>query len=168
MPLLQWKYLICSPHLKHFAAADAAKSLQLCPTLCDPIDGSPPDSSIPGIVQARTPEWVAISFSNAWKWKVKVKSFSHVWLFVTPWTAATRLLHPWYFPGKNTEVKHFALSSKSNFYCTSCDEGMELPVRDIFCLFLPHMPSLMNIHYYELSFHPFWVLSVSSSCFLFI
>ena len=56
--------------------------------LCNPIDGGPPDSSIPGILQARTLEWVAISFSNAWKWKVKVKSLSHVRLFATPWTAA--------------------------------------------------------------------------------
>ena len=70
------------------AAAAAAKSLQLCPTLCDPIDGSPPGSPVPGILQARTLEWVAISFSNAWKWKVKVKSLSHVWLLATPWTAA--------------------------------------------------------------------------------
>ena len=62
--------------------------LQSCPTLCDPIDGSPPGSPIPGILQARTLEWVAISFSNAWKWKVKMKSLSHVWLFATPWTAA--------------------------------------------------------------------------------
>ena len=54
-------------------AAAAAKSLQSCPTLCDPIDGSPPSSPVPGILQARTLEWVAISFSNAWKWKVKVK-----------------------------------------------------------------------------------------------
>ena len=66
----------------------AAKSLQLCPTLGDPIDGSPPGSPVSGILQARTLEWVAISFSNAWKWKVKVKSLSHVWLFSTPWTAA--------------------------------------------------------------------------------
>ena len=64
------------------------KSLQLCLTLCDPIDGSPPGSPIPGILQARTLEWVAISFSNAGKWKVKVKSLSSVWLFATPWTAA--------------------------------------------------------------------------------
>ena len=70
------------------AAAAAAKSLQLCPTLCDPIDGSPPGSTIPGILQARTLEWVAISFSSAWKWKVKVKLLSLVWLFATPWTAA--------------------------------------------------------------------------------
>ena len=70
------------------AAAAAAKSLQSCPTLCDPRDGSPPGSPIPGILQARILEWVAISFSNAWKWKVKVKSHSCVRLLATPWTAA--------------------------------------------------------------------------------
>ena len=75
-------------HMHPHAAAAAAKSPQLCPTLCDPIDGSPPGSSIPGILQARTLEWVAISFSNAWKWKVKVKSLSHVQLLATPWTVA--------------------------------------------------------------------------------
>ena len=69
-------------------AAAAAKSLQSCPTLCDPIDGSPPGSSVPGILQARTLEWVAISFSNTWKWKVKVKSLSRVRLLVIPWTTA--------------------------------------------------------------------------------
>ena len=66
----------------------AAKSLQSCPTLCDPRDSSPRGHPIPGILQARTLEWVAISFSNAWKWKVKVRSLSCVWLSVTPWTAA--------------------------------------------------------------------------------
>ena len=70
------------------AAAAAAKSLQSCPTLCDRIDGSPPGSPVPGILQARTLEWVAISFSNAWKWKVKVKSLSLVRLLATPWPAA--------------------------------------------------------------------------------
>ena len=70
------------------AAAAAAKSLQSCPTLCNPTDGSPPGSPVRGILQARTLEWVAISFSNAWKWKVKGKSLSRVWLLVTPWTAA--------------------------------------------------------------------------------
>ena len=69
-------------------AAAAAKSLQSCLTLCNHIDGSPPGSSVPGILQARTLEWVAISFSNAWKWKVKVKSPSRVRLLATPWTAA--------------------------------------------------------------------------------
>ena len=72
------------------AAAAAAKSLQSCPTLCDSIDGSPTSSAVPGILQARTLEWVAISFSNAWKWKVKMKSRSHVRFFVTPWTAANQ------------------------------------------------------------------------------
>ena len=69
-------------------AAAAAKSLQSCLTLCDSIDGSPPDSPVPGIPQARTLEWVAISFSNAGKWKVKVKSLSRVRLLATPWTTA--------------------------------------------------------------------------------
>ena len=70
------------------AAAAAAKSLQSCPTLCDPIDGSPLGSPVHGILQARTLEWVAIAFSNAEKWKVKVKSLSRVRLLATPWTAA--------------------------------------------------------------------------------
>ena len=70
------------------AAAAAAKSLQSCQILCDPIDCSPPGSPIPGILQARTLEWVAIFFSNAWKWKVKVKSLSRVRLLAIPQTAA--------------------------------------------------------------------------------
>ena len=74
--------------LYSLTAAAAAKLLQSYPTLCDPIDGSPPGSSVPGILQARILEWVAISFSNAWKWKVKVKALSHVWLFETLWTVA--------------------------------------------------------------------------------
>ena len=79
-----WCVCVCvSP-----SAAAAAKSLQSCPTLCDPINGSTPDPAVPGILQAKTLEWVAISSSNAWKWKVKVKSLSRVRLLVTPWTAA--------------------------------------------------------------------------------
>ena len=70
------------------AAVTAAKSLPSYLTLCNPIDGSPPGSPVPGILQARTLEWIAISFSNAWKWKVKVKSFSRVRLLATPWTEA--------------------------------------------------------------------------------
>ena len=69
-------------------ASAAAESLQSCPTLCDPIDSSPPGAPVPGILQARTLEWAAISFSNAWKWKVKSKSLSRVRLLATPWTAA--------------------------------------------------------------------------------
>ena len=72
----------------HVVAAAAAKSLQPCPALCDPVDRSPPGSPIPGILQARTLEWVAISVFNAWKWKVIVKSLSHAWLLATPWPAA--------------------------------------------------------------------------------
>ena len=86
--LEQYQY---HPHPHLFGAecpAAAAKSLQSCPTLCDPIDGSPPGSPVPEILQARTLEWVAISFSYAWKWKVKVKLLSLVWLLATPWTAA--------------------------------------------------------------------------------
>ena len=74
--------------IKTWKQPAAAKSLQSCLTLCDPIDGSPPGSAVPGILQARTLEWVAISFSNARKWKVKVKSLSLAWLLATTWTAA--------------------------------------------------------------------------------
>ena len=74
------------PNQKYAAAA--TKSFQLCPTLCDPRDGSPPSSPVPGILQARILEWVAISFSNAWTWKVKVKLLSRVRLWATSWTAA--------------------------------------------------------------------------------
>ena len=86
------------------AAAAAAKSLQSCPTLCDPIDGLLPGSPIPGILQARKLEWVPISFSNAWKWKVKVKSLSRVRLLWPHGLQPTRLLRPWDLPGKSTGV----------------------------------------------------------------
>ena len=92
------------PEIKLPTSAAAAKSLQSCPTLCDPIDGSPPGSSVLGILQARTLEWVAISFSSAWKWKVKVKSLSRVRLFTTHGLQPTRLLRLWDFPGKSTGV----------------------------------------------------------------
>ena len=85
--MISWSVLTLTTKMSSAAAA-AAKSRQSCPTLCDPIDGSPSGSPIPGILQSRTLEWVAISFSNAWKWKVKVKSLSCVQLFTTPWTAA--------------------------------------------------------------------------------
>ena len=86
------------------AAAAAAKLLQSYPTLCDPIDGSPPGSPIPGILQARTLEWVAISFSNACKWKVKVKSLSRAQLLAAPRTAAYQAPLSMDFPGKSTGV----------------------------------------------------------------
>ena len=81
-------------------------SLQSCPTLCDPIDGSPPGSPVPGILQARILEWVAISFSNAGKWKVKVKSLSHVRLLAPHGLQPIGLLHPWDFLGKSTGVAY--------------------------------------------------------------
>ena len=84
--------------------AAAAKSLQSCLTLCDPIDDSPSGSAVPGILQARTLEWVAISFSNAWKWKVKVKSLSPVRPLRPHGRQPTRLLCPRDFPGKSTGV----------------------------------------------------------------
>ena len=86
------------------AAAAAAASLQSCLTLYDPRDGSPPGSSVPGILQARTLEWVAISFSNAWKWKVKMKSLSCLRLLATPWTAAYQAPPSMDFPDKGTGV----------------------------------------------------------------
>ena len=92
------------------AAAAASKTHQSCPTLCDPIDGSPPGSPIPGILQARTLEWVAISFSNAWKWKVKVSRSVMSDPQRPHGLQPTRLLHLWDFPGKGTRVGcHFLL-----------------------------------------------------------
>ena len=86
-----WLMLMSERHMYSLlAAAAAAKLLQSCLTLCYTIDGSPPDSSVPGILQARKLEWVAISFSNAWEWKVKVKSLSCVQLLATPWPIAYR------------------------------------------------------------------------------
>ena len=78
-------------HLLRMLAA-AAKLLRSCPILWDPRDGSPPGSPVPGLLQAKTLEWVAISFSNACKWKVKVKTLSHAWLLATPWTTAYQAL----------------------------------------------------------------------------
>ena len=91
-------------------ATAAAKSLQPCPTLCGPINGSPLGSSVPGILQARILEWVAISFFNAWKWKVKVKSLSRAQLVATPWTAAYQAPPSMGFSGKSTGVGYIAFS----------------------------------------------------------
>ena len=96
-----------NPPVNAGAAAAAAKSLQSCPTLCDPIDGSPPGSPVPGILQARTLEWVAISFSNAWKWKWSCFVVSDsLW---PHGLQPTRLLRPWDFPGKSTGVGCYCL-----------------------------------------------------------
>ena len=108
------------------AAAAAAKSLQSCPTLCDPRDGSPPGSPVPGILQARTLEWVAISFSNAWRWSRSVVSNSSWPHGLQP----TRLLRPWDFPGKSTGVGCHCLlvyRPQPRIFQSFCDRGCFLP-----------------------------------------
>ena len=117
----------------------AAKLLQSCPTPCDPIDGSPPGSAVPGILQARTLELVAISFSNTWKWKVKVKSLSRVWLLATPWTAAYRAPPSTGFSRQE--------------YWSGCHCLLQLPVLlDVVRLcHIPTAPMLQKPH-----FHPHW------------
>ena len=104
--------------------AAAAKPLQLCPTLCDPIDGSPPGSPVPGILQARTLEWVAISFSNALKWSRSVLSNSWRPHVLQP----TRLLHPWDFPGKSTGVGCHCLLFIQHFTCQFCYFGWQYQI----------------------------------------
>ena len=104
------------------ATAAAAVLLQSCLTLCDPIDGSPPGSPVPGILQARTLDWVAISFSNAWKWKVKTEKWKWSRSFVSDssWPHGlrpTRLLRPWNFPGKSTGVGRHRLLWLLHIYC---------------------------------------------------
>ena len=100
----------------------AANSLQSCLTLCDPIDGSPPGSPVPGILQARTLEWLAVSSSSAWKWKVKVKSLSRVQLLVTPWTAAYQAPPSMrFFQARVLEWGAIAFSGKTN------EKGLILP-----------------------------------------
>ena len=108
------------------ARSSNAKSLQSCPTLCDPIDSSPPGSPVPGILQARTLEWVAISLSNAWMWKVKVKSLSRIWLLATPWLQPTRLLHPWDSPGESTGVGCHCLLQEVALWVCYLELNMEM------------------------------------------
>ena len=98
---------------------------QSCLTLHDPMDGSPPGCPIPGILQARTLEWVAISFSNAWKWKVKVKSLSRVRSSVTPCTAAFQA-PPWDFPGKSTGVGCHCLLRPCTYHALKPDSSLLL------------------------------------------
>ena len=119
-----WKLLICVNWLvlsvpPAAAAAAAANLLQSCLILCDPIDGSPPGFSVPGILQARTLEWVAISFSNAWKWKVKVKWLSCVWLLATPWTAAHQAPPSMGFSGQ----QYWSGVPEGRLKCVYCEGG---------------------------------------------
>ena len=126
-----------------FPQAAAAKSLQSCPTPCDPIDGSPPGYSIPGALQARTLEWVAISFSNAWKWKVKVKSLSRVQLLATPWTGA------------------YQAPLSMGFSRQECWSGVPLPS--------PYLSSKRGSKYFKSSitiYHRFYILTGAKSAYL--
>ena len=134
-------------------AAAAAKSLQSCPTLCDPMDCSPPGSSVPGILQARTLEWVAISFSNAWKWSRSVVSDPQRPHGLQP----TRLLRPWDFPGKSTGVgchcllQFTALETLNNGKCMCFVNAHVLPVS--FCF-------MKNYLFLVANFQIFWWVNV--------
>ena len=122
--------------------AAAAKSLQSCPTLCDPIDGSPPGSPVPGILQARTLEWVAISFSNAWKWKVKMKSLSHVRLLATSWTAAYQAPPPMGFSRQEWGAIAFSLGKNIGVDCHALLQGI-FPTQGLY----PGLPHWRQILY---------------------
>ena len=147
----QWLWYWHSPSPSDSSvAAVAVKSLQSCLTLCDPIDGSPPGSPVPGILKARTPEWVAISFSNAWKWKVKVKSLSHVRLLATPWTAAyqgpTTAVHGIF----QTRVLEWGAIAISRFMSSICYNGHQL-IRGFSYSEIRHVKIPMHIFAYESS-----------------
>ena len=127
----------------------AVKSLQSCPTLCNPIDGSPPGSAIPEILQARTLEWVAISFSNVWKWKVKVKLLSRVWLLATPWTAAYQAPLSMGF-SRHEYWSGVPLPSPFELLLNFCQKPIEhmhvdLFLGFIFCSIDPFMHSYINV-----------------------
>ena len=122
-----------------------AKSFQSCLTLCDPIDSSPPGSPVPGILQARTLEWIAISFSDAWKWKVKVKLLSRVQLLATPWTAAHQAPLSMDFPGKSAGVGcHCLLDAELFIFTNKCQPS------EIYwdCLMDQHRINLWPFHVY--------------------
>ena len=131
--------------IKTFIEIAAAKSLWSCPTLCGPTDGSPPGSPVPGVLQARTLEWAAISFSNAGKWKVKVKSLSRVQPSATPWTAAHQAPLPIGF-SRQEYWSGVPLSSPPSM-ATSPKIGITPPVPSLLCKFhripdicLPYSP----------------------------
>ena len=143
--------------------AAAAKSLQSCLTLCDPIDSSPPGSSVLGILQARTLEWVAISFSNAWKWKVKVKSLSHVWLLATPWTAAYQA--PPFMGFSRQEYWSGVPYGPSNIYLPSICFSISLPLQSPKLLSSASSFVFSWRWYLWWSFQPFWRLTQFSWVF---
>ena len=139
------------------SAAAAAKSLQSCPTLCDPIDGSPPGSPIPGILQARTLEWVAISFSNAWKWKVKVKSLSRVWLLVTPWTTAYQAPPSMGFSRQEywsgvplPSLDALWVHPQKSLVCDIVYEWSQLPMAEAQCLLKHFLVEVCEVAYFDI------------------
>ena len=125
--------------------AAAAKSLQSCLALCNPIDVSPPGSPVPGILQARTLEWVAISFSNAWKWKVKVKSLSRVRLLVTPWTAAYQAPLPMGF-SRQEYWSGLPLPSLIWYFAMNIQDWFSLGLTGFISLQLKRLWSLLQHH----------------------
>ena len=145
-----------SSTLYFLAAAVATKSLQLCPTLCDPIDRSPPGSPVPGILQARTLEWVAISHSNAWKWKVKVKSFSHGQHSATPWTAALQaplsmgFSRQEYWRGCHCLLQYFPASNHKIVFWV--DESISVLQITSFVSFFPTHEQYLSFSFWLISF----------------
>ena len=159
-----------SLYFQHVSAtAAAAKSLQSCPTLCDPIDGSPPGSPVPEILQARTLEWVAISFSSAWKWKVKVKSLSRIRLLATPWTSAYQAPPSMGFSRQSTGVgchcllctSRAAMLKGTDFLFSSLNMWrhfpasllhlcLNLPIREIQFLWETRIQAVKNIYIHQL------------------
>ena len=151
-----------------------AKSLQSCPTLCDPIDGSPPGSRVPGILQARTLEWVAISFSNAWKWKVKGKSLSHVQLLADPMDCSptgssvrgifqARVLDKLYYKDDSARCtilcwKHFAFSRLKHILLFSMLEMLSSGL----CYFWQEIIILFSVTFFLVIGHIFLLLHLSS------
>ena len=141
----------------------AAKSLQSCPTLCNPIDSSPPGSPVPMILQARTLEWVAIYFSIAWKWKVKAKLLGWVSDSSRPHgIQPTRLLRPWDFPGKSTGVScHYLLQVITSLFFISVSLTLlkeNMLYSPICCTFRSHIPVISYRIYPSLIFCLVWYL----------
>ena len=139
----------------------ATKSLQSCPTLCDPRDGSPPGSPVPGILQARTLEWVAICFSNTWKWKVKVKLLSRVWLLATPWIAAYQAPGSMLLSG-NLEILNIYKHKHSGIFALSLSFSK---IHFLFLLLWPFKNLSSLLWNFILFCHPFQRVAYFYICF---
>ena len=157
-----------------------AKSIQSCPSLCNPIDGSPPGSPVPGILQARTLEWVAISFSSAWKWKVRVKSLSRVQLFATPWTTAFQAPSSMgFFQTRVLEWGAIAFSKSLSNICKTTLRLLQCHLKKtcfndvrfltslnlkVFCCLKGNCWTILELKISKLRYHRFaWKMSISRS-----